>query len=92
MPKEPPKQYITEAELVAAGYTRCSKNDHSFPYSDFFYQKKFRDAQGIKYFVELVHYSHSEGPVTEAWSSYMNINQPHMTFQIHRPNSLATVE
>ena len=86
---------ITEQELKDAGYRKHAGNGHQ-PYSDFFYQKRFTDEHGIKYHVELNHYAAitwpNGQPMSESWMAELHNNEPHMTFQIHRPDSIADVE
>jgi hypothetical protein len=94
MPNHPTGQAkITCAELEASGYVKHSATMFN-RYSDFFYQKKFRDDKGVKYFIEFVHYPAGLGHVAlpEAWMARLSNNEPHMTVEIHRPISIADAE
>lgn len=79
---------MTEQQLIDAGYKRCNHTEVSFPYADFFYQKRIRDARGIKYFIEFVHYApmdfKNNNIAPESWTLNWNNNEPHYTFQAHK--------
>jgi hypothetical protein len=84
---------ITEQELIDKGFRKYPNTDDVvFPYSDFFYQKKFVDDIGVKYFVEVVHYAvdtFSNGNrLPESWMVHLNINEPHMRFEQYRVDDL----
>jgi hypothetical protein len=83
---------ITEQELIDKGFRKHNSNDVVFPYSDFFYQRKFVDDVGVKYFVDVVHYPETGYPngnkVDESWMIHQNINEPHMRFDQHRIDDL----
>lgn len=67
----------------------------SHPYSDYFYQKRFSDDIGIRYHIEFFHYAgvtFPNGEMPESWMVEMNQNEPHMTFQLHRPESIEQAE
>jgi hypothetical protein len=83
---------LTEQELIDKGFRKWKSNDISFPYSDFFFQKKFVDDVGVKYFVDVVHYPVKHYPngniANESWKIHQNINEPHMRFDQHDFESL----
>lgn len=87
---------ITEKKLKKAGYHRHESNGICFPFADYFYQKKFTDAEGIRYFLEFVHYPAKEygngGVSHESWKCTMNINSPHMTFEQHGVDDIEKAE
>jgi len=82
---------ITTKLLAASGYRPNKMCNPSFPYSDSFWQRKLTDENGIKYFIEFVHYPKGSG-LKEAWMMNMNINEPHCTFQIHRAGDINKAE
>lgn len=83
---------ITENQLTIAGYRQYVSSGIVHPYSDFFYQKRFSDEVGIKYHVEFLHYPPLNSKLSDTWMAEMVNNEPFMTFQIHRPESIQEVE
>jgi hypothetical protein len=73
-------------------YKFYSKVGPCFPYSDGFYQKKFTDSKGVKYYLEFVYYfemKFDNGTKAEpSFMAHLNINEPHQTYQIHHINNL----
>jgi len=55
---------IHDQILTNRGYKKNLNVGISFPYAECFYQKRFRDDRGIKYFIEIVYYAgiHSGKP------------------------------
>lgn len=70
--------------LEENGYMFYLSNKIITPYSDFSYQKEFRDNKGIKYFIDFVHYPKIREGETESWMLDFRNNTPHYTFQQHR--------
>lgn len=88
---------IAEKKLKKAGYHRHESNGICFPFADYFYQKKFTDAEGIRYFLEFVHYPAIEDADGnniggDTWKCSMNINSPHMTFEQHGVDNIEKAE
>lgn len=87
---------ITEQNLTEAGYRRYSSSAILDKFSDFFYQKKFTDSEGIRYFIEFMHFPEMKfgnGTVMpECWQCTMNVNSPHMTFEQHRVDDIGVCE
>jgi hypothetical protein len=83
---------MNEQELIDKGFRKWKSNDVIFPFSDYFYQKSFKDDNGIEYFVDVVHYSEKTCPngtkSEEAWIVHLNINEPRMRFDQYRVESL----
>jgi hypothetical protein len=84
-----------EQRLIKAGYKRFDAGIWK-EFTDFFYQKRFTDAKGIKYFIEFHHYPGKE-PVgalflEESWMAELNVNEPNATFQLHRVDDAEDVE
>lgn len=76
---------MNEKLLIKAGYKRYPENGIVFPFSDFFYQKKFTDSWGIKYFIEFVHYPAVKGTfVGEGWMVVFRNENPPYEFKVHR--------
>ena len=75
---------INDQILEAEGYRKHT--DKFFEYSDYFYQKKFCDDVGVKYFIEFVKYTlpqEVEGSY-DSWAAFMRINGPIvMDFRMH---------
>jgi hypothetical protein len=83
---------VTDLELEKAGYKKYGSNGITYPYSDFFYQKKVVDERGVKYFIAFVHYSH-DAQLTESWMVGFNQNEPlHLRFDIHSHVSIDVAE
>ena len=76
---------ITEQKLKEKGYERYKA--HYDAYGDFFYQKKFTDKTGIKYFVNIIHHPplniNGGSVMAESWSAKMTVNDPYMEFEMH---------
>lgn len=87
---------ITEEALAKLGYRKYECTPPSFPHGDFFMQKRFTDDKGIKYFVEFVHYPpiafRNGSDWGEDWMAVLHVNEPHMTFEQHRPISIEVAE
>lgn len=89
---------ITEQQLIDAKYTRYPTEYKDF--SDYFYQKKFIDLKGIRYFVEFLHYpillrAKFRGQfanMNESFSMELHIEEPPSTFQLHSPISIQDAE
>ena len=65
-------------------YKTEGKDDVTYPYSDCFYQKKFIDKIGIKYFVQFVYYSPSlDRDYYGSLMLDMVTNEPFYTFRKH---------
>lgn len=96
MGDEPKEPMITDEELTKRGYRKFenrSRVTHEF--SDYFWQKRFDDDKGIKYLIEFYHYPPLRQQVSdwlEPWMAELHINDPHFTFQWHRPSSIADAE
>lgn len=86
------RRMITQEQLEERGYRHCGKGaEGSFQYCDFFMQRKVTDPDGIRYFIEFVHYP--KGRFCDAaWMCHLNINEPHCTFEQHRPTDLDATE
>lgn len=78
---------MNEQELIDKGFLKYQSNSVIFPCSDYFYQKRFSDEKGIKYFVDVVHYPKSEH-LEESWMINMNIGEPFMVFKQYGIKSL----
>lgn len=82
---------ITNEQLDAAGYRKHNATQ-AYQHSDYFYQKRFADELGIKYFIQFVHYpSHkfeNGQTMPESWMMELNNNEPHYTFQWHKADSI----
>lgn len=81
---------ITENQLLQRGYKKSlitPSLEAIFPYADFFMQKREVDSVGIKYFIQLVHYSGYtellDRFVDETWVAEIVNNEPHYTFKQH---------
>ena len=76
---------INDKSLEDAGYKKHTSE--FFEYSDYFYQKKFCNDVGVKYFVEFVKYTLPfEGTESspDSWAAFMRINGPIvMDFRMH---------
>lgn len=59
-------------------YNQCYKVNS---YSDYFYQKKISDNKGIKYFLNLLHWSNVDRP--DSWAMILQINEPFYVFEQH---------
>ena len=81
---------VSCSNLEARGYRRFTPK-YTDKYNDFFYQKKFSDQKGIKYFLEFVHYPEFE-LIPQQWMLKLTNNEPHMTFEIHKPISIDDAE
>ncbi len=62
-----------------------NKGNGLYPYASCFYQKKFNDEKGVKYFVQFVYYA----PIpiyqdSESWMLDFVNNNPFYTFKKHR--------
>ena len=80
---------ITEQQLIRRGYRKHKGGGIAFQFSDFFYQLKFTDEDGIRYWLEFVHYEELPGgDKGGSWMCNLNINDPHCTFQQHRVKDL----
>jgi hypothetical protein len=84
-----------EQILIDKGY-RKYPSGISFKYSDYFYQKCFKDDKGKKYFIEFIYYSpikfSNENTVEENFMCHLNINEPHMTFEQHHIKDVEEAE
>lgn len=62
---------IFEKELIAAGYKKyTSRLDKQ--YADYFYQKRFSDDEGKKYFINFSHYPanrYGQTELKESWNA-----------------------
>lgn len=87
---------ITEKKLLKKGYVKITLSHMFEPYSDFFYQKRFKDTEGIRYFIEFFHYPEKKYPfgamLDESWKCSLQTLSPHMTFQQHKVESITTAE
>lgn len=82
---------ITPEALLAAGYLRSRSGPHSaHPYASALYQKRFEDEGGTRYFINFWQYTERGGSAT--WMCELTQNDPHMTFQIHRPSCITKAE
>lgn len=85
---------ITEQQLLYTGYTKYL-TEHKYN-SDVFYQKKFTDAKGIRYFLEFLHYPtilYSNGnSIGESFSMEMVINDLHVNFMLHYVDCIKSSE
>lgn len=86
---------ITNDQLEARGYKKWNAPQAN-QFSDCFYQKRFSDDVGIKYHIEFVHYPkhvfENGQSMPESWMVALNNNEPHFTFQFHRPKSIDEAE
>lgn len=86
---------ITEEQLVEGGYNRYPNSNITHTFSDFVYQKKFvdvADGKSIKYWINIYHYPGFSTDHPNVWMAELTNNEPHYTFQIHRPDNLKNVE
>lgn len=85
---------ITEEQLIAVGYQKYQPGVIK-PYCDFLYQRRITDEEGTRYFNAFWHYppyevhGHQE-PGT--WLFELSLNEPHSTFEIHRPATIPFCE
>ena len=91
---------VSEAFLLARGYLKHTASNITYPYSDFFMQKRFDDDKGKKYFIDFVHYSkvkpdapNNEPNNHESWMAGMRQNEPKfLEFKYHYPEDIVAVE
>jgi len=87
---------ITEDLLKIAGYKNDKRTASIKIYCDDFFQKKVADKTGTKYFINFWHYpphEYSNGAIIGgSWLFEMMLNEPHCTFEIHRPTALEFCE
>lgn len=77
------------------GYRYHHQTGISFPYSDGFWQKRFEDGAGIRYFLEFVYYSEKSGSPF-AFMANLNNNGDgnifHQTYQQHHLNTIEKIK
>lgn len=59
-----------------------------FPHADYFMQRKVCDPTGVRYFIDFAHYM----ALGDVWMCSLSINEPHCTFEQHRPTDLDMTE
>ena len=82
--------------LESKNYRFCRTNNVCFPHSDGFWQKKFTDETGIKYFIEFVYYSAKNG-AHFAFMGHLSINGDnesifHQTYEQHHLNTIEKIQ
>lgn len=85
---------ITEEQLAEAGYRKHPAGAIK-QFCDFLYQRKITDELGTRYFNNFWHYPPYEfgGQQQDGtWLFEITMNEPHCTFEIHRPDSLQFCE
>lgn len=74
-------KFNLEEYLIQNDWQRYFSNDINFRYSDYFYQKAIKYEKGVRYFIEIVHYSEilkqSLPPILEAWTVYVSFAIDH---------------
>ena len=67
-------------------YKTNGNNDVTYPYSDYFYQKRIMDEKGIKYHIQFVYYapiSEFEVNLEESWMLDLITNEPFYSLRKH---------
>ena len=84
---------ITAQTLERRGYLRYDGGHRH--YTDFFYQRSFRDQAGIRFIIEFWHYphvSHDTSALCESWQGEVTLAPPHVTLQFHFASDLDYIE
>ena len=84
---------MSHGELIAAGYRQYKIADQ-WRYTDCFYQKRFEDEHGTRYFINVLHYPAKL--VGEAWTVLLDCHStPYrgaLEFRYNNPPALAEAE
>ena len=80
-----------EQILIDKGYRKYKDYGGSFPHSSYFYQKKFKDDKGAKYFIEFIFYL-KNGPLETSVMCNLSIDNPHQTYEQHHVKDVDLAE